>query len=111
PSPHAPTHSIYCDLNMAKDKEKVIDEVWTQARVREFLDVKPAENIDADFHKLLKAYQAMRADDFGDFLRMFVEAGGNINARDRAGRTVLSYVREHRNSTEFAKLLVQHGAG
>ena len=95
---------------MAKDKEKVIDEVWTEARVREFLDVKPAENIDADFHKLLKAYQAMRPEDFTDFLRLFVEAGGNINARDRAGRTVLSYMKEHRNSDEFVELMQQHGA-
>lgn len=95
---------------MAKDKEKVIDEVWTEARVREFLDVKPAEHVDADFHKLLKAYQAMRPEDFGDFLHMFVEAGGNIDARDRGGRTLLSYVIEHRNSEEFAALLKHHGA-
>lgn len=95
---------------MAKDKEKVIDEVWTEARVREFLDVKPAGNIDADFHRLIKAYQAMRADNFADFVHMFVESGHNINARDPQGRTVLSYAREHRNSAEFSAILEQHGA-
>ncbi|MDX9874414.1 MAG: PA4642 family protein [Spongiibacteraceae bacterium] len=93
-----------------KDKEKVIDEVWTEARVREFLDVLPAENVDPDFHRLLKAYQAMRAEDFAAFVAMFVESGGNINARDRNGRTVLSYVIEHRNSGEYAEALRQHGA-
>jgi aryl-alcohol dehydrogenase-like predicted oxidoreductase len=95
---------------MAKDKEKIIDEVWNEARVREFLDVKPAEGIDADFHRLQKAYQAMRAEDFEDFLEMFRTAGHNINALDPAGRTLLSYAKEHRNSGEFVALLQQHGA-
>jgi hypothetical protein len=95
---------------MAKDKEKVIDEVWTEARIREFLDVKPAVGIDADFHRLLKAYQSMRADNFADFVKMFVEAGHNINARDPQGRTVLSYTLEHRHSAEFVDVLKQNGA-
>jgi hypothetical protein len=95
---------------MAKDKEKVIDEVWTEARVREFLDVKPAAGIDADFHRLQKAYQAMRADNFADFVKMFVEAGHNINARDPQGRTVLSYATEHSKSEEFVAVLKQNGA-
>jgi ankyrin repeat protein len=95
---------------MAKDKEKVIDEVWTEARIREFLDVNPAAGIDADFHRLQKAYQAMRADNFADFVKLFVEAGHDINARDPQGRTVLSYALEHRHSAEFVEVLKQHGA-
>lgn len=95
---------------MAKDKEKVIDEVWTEARIREFIDVIPAENVEADFHRLMKAYQAMRAEDFEDFLDMFIADGHQLNARDPSGRTALSYVREHRNSAEFAKALEQRGA-
>jgi len=95
---------------MAKDKEKVIDEVWTETRVREFLDVKTAANIDADFHRLQKAYQAMRADNFAEFVQMFIDAGHNINARDLTGRTVLSYMQEHRNSGEFVEIMQQHGA-
>lgn len=95
---------------MAKDKEKVVDEVWTEGRVREFLDILPAENIDPDFHRLLKAYQAMRAEDFALFVPLFIAGGHDIDARDRLGRTVLSYVSEHRNSGEFAEILKQHGA-
>lgn len=95
---------------MAKDKEKVIDEVWTEARIREFIDVQPVENVEADFHRLLKAYQAMRVEDFEDFLDMFIADGHQLNARDPKGRTVLSYVREHRNSAEFARALEQRGA-
>ncbi|MDX1504209.1 MAG: PA4642 family protein [Spongiibacter sp.] len=95
---------------MKKDKEKVLDEVWTEDRVREFLCVEPKAGTNADFHKLLKAYQSMRADDFELFIGMFLESGGDINATDSAGRTVLSYAREHRNSTEFVAALEKNGA-
>ncbi len=95
---------------MRKDKQQVIDEVWTEARVREFLDVKPAEDIEADFHMLMKAYQAMRAEDFEIFVGFFLEQGHNINARDPRGRSVLDYVREHRSSTEYAEILTRNGA-
>jgi hypothetical protein len=95
---------------MAKEKEVVVDEVWTEARVREFLDVKPAEAIEADFHMLLKAYQQMRADNFEQFIAMFLAEKRNINARDPQGRTLLSYVREHQKSTEYADILIRNGA-
>jgi hypothetical protein len=95
---------------MTKDKEVVVDEVWTETRIREFLDVKPAEAVEADFHALLKAYQQMRADDFGKFVAMFIEQGRNVNARNPQGRTVLSYIREHAKSGEYAQTLEQHGA-
>lgn len=95
---------------MAKDKEVVVDEVWTEARVREFLDVKPAEDVEADFHTLMKAYQAMRADDFAKFVALFAEQGRNINAHNPHGHTALYYVRQHRKSTEYAQILEQHGA-
>ena len=95
---------------MAKDKEVVVDEVWTEARVREFLDVKPVEAVEADFHMLMKAYQAMRADDFAKFVAMFLDQGRSLNARDPQGRTVLSYVREHRKSGDYVQILEQNGA-
>jgi hypothetical protein len=78
--------------------------------VREFLDVKPAVQVEADFHKLLKAYQQMRADDFEKFVGFFLAAGGNINARDPHGRTALSYVSEHHKSTEYVEILRRNGA-
>ena len=95
---------------MAKDKEKVIDEVWNEARIAEFLDVKPAAGIDADFHALLKAYQAMRAEDFEIFIDLFKQQGRNLNALDPQGRSLLSYAREHRSSAEFVRILEQNGA-
>jgi len=95
---------------MAKEKEVVVDEVWTETRIREFLDVKPAEDVEADFHALMKAYQQMRADDFAKFVAMFIEQGRNVNAKGPQGRTVISYMREHTKSVEYVQILEQHGA-
>lgn len=102
--------TIFRVIEMAKEKTAIVDEVWTEARIREFLDVKPAADVDADFHKLLKAYQQMRADDFEQFVGFFLEAGGNINSRDPQGRTLLSYVDEHAKSGEYAGILRHNGA-
>jgi hypothetical protein len=95
---------------MAKDKEKVLDEVWTEERIAQFLDLQPVAGVDPDFHVLQKAYQAMRAEDFAVFVGLFTAKERNINALDPNGRTLLSYVREHRKSDEFARILEEHGA-
>lgn len=95
---------------MAKEKTVVVDEVWTETRIREFLDVKPAAGIDVDFHALLKAYQQMRADDFEIFVGFFKEQGRNINAHDPQGRTLLSYTGEHAKSAEYTDILRRNGA-
>jgi len=94
---------------MKKDKQKVLDEVWTEDHIRSFLDVRPHDGSDEDFHMLLKAYQSMRADDFALFVKFFGEQGRNINAADRDGRTVLAVVNEHRHGGPFAEIL--RGAG
>jgi hypothetical protein len=97
-------------MSLKKDKVKIVDEVWTEGRVKEFLDVKPAEDVEADFHMLLKAYQSMRADNFADFISFFLKEGRNINAKGPQGQTVLSIVSQHRNSGEFANALKDNGA-
>lgn len=93
-----------------KDKEKVLDEVWTVERIRSFLDVLPPEGVNADFHKLLKAYQQMRADDFEQFVNFFVEAKLDINAKDPHGNSVLQIIGEHRHGADYAKILKNAGA-
>jgi hypothetical protein len=95
---------------MKKDKEKVIDEVWTEDHVRSFLKVRAHDGSDEDFHMLLKAYQSMRASDFELFLQLFREQGRNVNARGRDGRSVLEIVGEHRHGAEYADLLRAAGA-
>lgn len=93
-----------------RDKEQVIDEVWTEARIREFLHVQPAEEVEADFHMLRKAYTAMRLEDFEDFVGYFLEEGRDLNAPDPQGRTVLSYLKEHRRATGYIEVLERNGA-
>lgn len=97
-------------MALKKDKEKVLDEVWTEERVRDFLNVMPAAGVDADFHILLKAYQAMRLENFEEFVGFFVADGRDINARNPEGDTVLAIVSQHRRSTEYADVLRAHGA-
>lgn len=95
---------------LKKDKAKVLDEVWTEERVRSFLDQQAAEGVDPDFHMLLKAYQSMRDSDFELFVGFFQAAGRDINAKNPAGQTLLDIVRQHRNSGEFAAVLTAAGA-
>ena len=54
-----------------KDKEKVLDEVWTEERVHSFLDIQPPAGEDPDFHALLSAYRSMRLENFEQFLSFF----------------------------------------
>ena len=95
---------------MRKDKEKVLDEVWTEERVRSFLEVRSYDDVEEDFHMLLKAYQSMRAEDFSKFVKMFVEDGRSLDSTDPRGRTVLSIVQKHRRSGEYADILRKAGA-
>ena len=96
---------------MRKDKEKVLDEVWTEEHVRSFLSVRPHDGSDEDFHMLLKAYQSMRAGDFELFVGMFVGENRNLDASGKDGRTVLEIISLHRHGEEYADILKAAGAG
>lgn len=93
-----------------KDKEKVLDEVWTVERIRSFLDILPAEGVDADFHRLLKAYQQMRAEDFEQFIQFFTDAKLNINAKDPDGNTAIAIIGEHGHGADYVVILKKAGA-
>ncbi len=95
---------------MRKDKEKVLDEVWTEDHVRSFLDVRPHDGSDPDFYMLHKAYQSMRASDFELFLQFFGEQGRDINAAGPDGLTVLAIVSGHRHGADYAEALKSAGA-
>ncbi|KMQ72881.1 PA4642 family protein [Marinobacter subterrani] len=93
------------------DKPKVIGEEWSDERVRSFLDLQPwdaSEN--ADYHALLKAYQAMRAEDFERFIGFFVAAGRDLNATGGEGETILERISRHRRSVDYATILENAGA-
>ena len=95
---------------MRKDKEKVLDEVWTEDHVRSFLNVRSHDNTAEDFHMLLKAYQSMRAEDFELFVGFFLADKRDINATGLDGRSVLAIVTEHRLGAEYAVILTENGA-
>ena len=65
---------------MRKDKEKVIDEVWTEDHVKSYLNVRSHDGTSEDFHMLLKAYQSMRASDFELFVKFFLGEKRDLNA-------------------------------
>ncbi|MFT4518952.1 MAG: hypothetical protein ACI9JM_001341 [Halioglobus sp.] len=95
---------------LRKDKEKVLDEVWTEDHVKSFLDVRPHDGGDENFHMLLKSYQCMRASDFELFLTFFNGENRDLNATGRDGRTVLEIVSSHRHGVEYADILKAAGA-
>ncbi len=95
---------------MRKDKEKVLDEVWTEDRVKSFLQVRPHDGSDESFHMLLKAYQSMRADDFELFIGFFTAEKRDVNTTGRDGRSVLDIVKAHRHGVDYAEILVAAGA-
>jgi hypothetical protein len=95
---------------MPKDKKTVLDEVWTEDHVKSFLNSKSYDGTAEDFHMLLKAYQSMRVDDFELFVDFFREAGRDVNATGKDGRTVLEIISTHRRGTEYAEVLKAAGA-
>ena len=98
-------------LKARKDKEKVLDEVWDDARIMSFLHKAAPQQSgvtlpgDADFFVLRHAYQAMRAEDFGRFLDYFAGEGGDVHACNGAGQTLAQYIAPHAKAGPFIELL------
>ncbi len=91
---------------MRPDKQKVVDEVWDDARIRGFLDKAPlGAGVDPDFSALLYAYRSMRPEDFSLFIEYFTQAGRNLDARGEAGETLAELIAEHRLSEPFLRIL------
>jgi hypothetical protein len=98
-------------MSSRRDKEKVIDEVWDDARIRSFLDRAPADaSVHPDHFRLLGAYQGMRPGDFRRFLAVFLEAGGDLDAPDAQGRSLADVIVRHRHADAFLAALAAHGA-
>lgn len=95
-------------MALKKDKEKVIDPVWGEERIREFLDLQAPAGESADHHKLLKAYQSMRPEDFATFVDFFAAANGNLDAKDLQGNTVSEIISMHRYSQPYLDAIAKH---
>lgn len=93
------------------DKQKVIDEVWTEQRIREFLNtITPSQAGqefpgEHDFYVMLRAYQAMRLDDFRKFLQFFKEQGGQLDARNQYGQSLTQFINTHRKALPFIEAI------
>ena len=97
-------------MSLKKDKQKVLGEVFSDAQVRTFLDFQPPAGVNADFHCLEKAYRGMVAENFATFVRMYTEAGRDINATNTEGKTLLALIDTHAQSSEYADILKDAGA-
>ncbi|NRB37646.1 MAG: hypothetical protein HRU20_04155 [Pseudomonadales bacterium] len=95
---------------LKKDKVKVLDEVWTEERVKAFLDLETLEGVNADFHVLNMAYKNMRLENFEQFLAFFTAAKRDLNAQDEKGRTLLSLIAAHKKAAPYAEALKEAGA-
>ncbi|MDX1453157.1 MAG: PA4642 family protein [Oleiphilaceae bacterium] len=89
---------------------KVEGEQWSDDRIKAFLDLKPLDGENPDYHVLHQAYQHMTPNFFARFVPFFVADGRDINARSLKGETMLERVAQHRRSTEYAAILREHGA-
>ena len=90
---------------LKKDKLKIEDEVWTEERIRKFLDILPPEGLSADFHSLHCAYTNMRIENFEEFLEMFAEAGRDFHATNKNGESVADIIAQHRRGAPYREAL------
>ena len=97
-------------MSLRKDKEKVLGEIFDDARIATFLNFAAPAEVDADFHALEKAYRGMRGENFSTFVNLFVAAGKNINALGPEGKTFLQTIKPHRLAEEFILALEKAGA-
>ncbi len=97
-------------MSLRKDKEKVLGEIFDDARIATFLEYPAPTGVNADFHLLEKAYRGMRGENFSTFVKLFVGAGKDINATGADGKTFLQTVKAHRNGEEYLIALQSAGA-
>lgn len=97
-------------MSQRKDKEKVLGEHFDDERIKTFLEFTAPVGVNADYHLLEKAYRGMRGENFATFIRLFAEAGRDLNAIGPEGKTLLQTVKAHRNGAEYAEVLEAAGA-
>jgi len=97
-------------MSLKKDKQKVLGEVFDQARIESFLAYQPPEGVNRDFHLLEKAYRGMTIDSFISFLTLFKQTGGDLNALNPEGSTLLQITRQHHNGADYSRALIDAGA-
>lgn len=97
------------NMALKKDKVKILGEVFDDARIRQFLSLRPPSGINKDFHLLEKAYRGMNADNFASFVTFFCTAGFDVNAVNPEGNSLLQIILQH-GGGGYAQHLLNHGA-
>ena len=97
-------------MSLRKDKEKVLGEIFDEARIATFLEYPAPAGVNADFHLLEKAYRGMRGENFSTFVKLFIEAGKDLNTIGPEGKTFVQSVKTHRNGEEYVIALEAAGA-
>lgn len=87
---------------LKKDKKKVIGEDMTDAQIDRFVQYQPTSAQDSsDFLCLQAAYRGLRLHDFERFLSGFSARGGQFDAKDRHGKTLMDYMKDHAKSADY----------
>jgi hypothetical protein len=97
-------------MSLKKDKQKVLGEVFDDARIKTFLEYEAYGDANPDFHVLEKAYRGMKAENFETFIGFFNDDKRDINAVGPEGKTILQIVREHRHGSDYEAILTAAGA-
>ena len=97
-------------MSLRKDKEKVLGEIFDDVRIATFLNYTAPSGVNADYHLLEKAYRGMRGENFSTFVKLFIAAGRDVNAKSADGKTFLQTIKTHRLSEEFVLALEKAGA-
>jgi len=97
-------------MSLKKDKQKVLGEVFDDARIKTFLNFEAPAGVNADFHLLEKAYRGMLAESFKTFIGFFLEQKRDINARNPDGKTIFAIASEHHCGEDYAAILKAQGA-
>ena len=97
-------------MSLRKDKEKVLGEIFDEARIATFLDYPAPAGVNADFHLLEKAYRGMRGENFGTFVKLFIAAGKDINAVSAELKSFFQSINTHHNGEEYVMALEAAGA-
>jgi hypothetical protein len=92
-------------MSLKKDKQKILGEVFDDARVKSFLDYEAPTGVSTDFHLLEKAYRGMNIDNFVTFLGFFKESGYDLTATNPDGKTLVDIAGEHGHGSEYVEAI------
>ncbi|MFO1368115.1 MAG: PA4642 family protein [Marinagarivorans sp.] len=97
-------------MSEKKDKKKILVETFSDERVKGFLNGTPPAGVAADYYLLERAYRGMNEENFATFIRFFVEADKDLNAKSPLGLTIAQVIAQHRNGGEYLDALKGAGA-